>query len=366
MAKDKLFGKPFDEGTLTKLELYRNYLKKWLPVFVANPSPFTRTINIFDFFAGMGCDSMGTMGSPMLAIVVIEEYSDWIIKNKMHVNLHLNDYDSKKIALLKNNINALNFDNSLVSINYYNVDATTLFGQLRPIMKNAANLVFFDQFGIKFMTKRLFQQVTQIGLTDLLFFVASNTFNRFSKDPNVTNIVGLDAGTIKQTKAKKIHDLVTNAYKKLIPVEQKYYLGSFSIQKGKSKNIYGLIFGSRHPLGMNKFLRVCWEQDGLAGAANYDIEDDQIKTLQYNLFGKQLTKIERFQKLLEEKILNGSLSTDKDIVAFRLDQGFIHEHVKPVIKKLKEKKKISYQGRLSHSIKILYKKELVPKKIKVL
>jgi hypothetical protein len=49
-----LHQKPFNEGTRDKLELYREYLREWLPVFINVPS--VDILQIFDFFAGPGFD----------------------------------------------------------------------------------------------------------------------------------------------------------------------------------------------------------------------------------------------------------------------------------------------------------------------
>ena len=46
--------KPFNEGTRDKLELYREYLREWLPVFINGSS--VDIIQIFDFFAGAKSD----------------------------------------------------------------------------------------------------------------------------------------------------------------------------------------------------------------------------------------------------------------------------------------------------------------------
>lgn len=357
MAKQKLFNKPFDKGTLTKLKLYRNYLTEWLPVFNSKLTPITDTINVFDFFAGEGCDVNKTYGSPMIAIDVMMN-SKYIGRKEVTIHLHLNDHDAGKLQKLKQHISTMNYNPNWIKVHYYNEDAIALFEKLESKMKNAANLIFFDQFGIKYVDKPLFQQVAQKPMTDFIFFVSSNTYNRFPDDKNITDIVGLDAETIKKTSRKKIHELVTKGYQKLIPNDISYYLSSFSIEKKENKNIYGLVFGSRHPLGIEKFLKVCWEEDELAGAANYDIEDDQIKLSQpTDLFGTEdLTKIKRFQQLLKDCILDRDITTDKDIVAFMLKQGFIREHASFVVDELKKEGRITYRGRLSYSSGMLYKK----------
>lgn len=358
MAKQKLFTEPFDEGTLDKLELYREYITTWLPVFISKP--YSTTVNVFDFFAGMGQDTNGNDGSPLIAIKTIHSYRGWILKHKKKVTLHVNDNKKAHIERLKELIQVLNIHTSIVDVHYYNRDAADLYLELRPQMNNSANLIFFDQFGVKFVTRSLFQEISRMDKTDLLFFTSSNTVQRFHSNPNVTQTLGLDSATIKKIEPRKIHDLVTNAYKEFVPKDVTYYISSFSLQKGRSKNRYGLIFGSRHPLGIEKFLKICWDKDKLSGAANHDIEDDRKKS-QLVFFGddnegKRWTKVERFEQLMKEKILNGTLATDRDIVIFLLGEGFISKHARPVINSLKKDGKITYKGRLSYSASILYRR----------
>ena len=59
-----LHEKPYDEGTQDKLDLYREYLREWLPVFMN--AAFVDTVQIFDFFAGPGNDKAGNPGSPLI------------------------------------------------------------------------------------------------------------------------------------------------------------------------------------------------------------------------------------------------------------------------------------------------------------
>lgn len=364
MAKKKFFNEPFDEGTLTKLELYKKYLEEWVPVFVSKTNLITHTVNIFDFFSGAGSDSLGIKGSPMIAIDVLMSFSDYIKREDLSINLYLNDYNKDTVEVLKNKIASMNYNQNWINVHIYNNDFLSLFHELKPKMHNAGNLIFLDQFGVKSIDKNLFQEVTRLRMTDVIFFISSATFNRFAKDENITSVIEIDAQIIEVTKASQIHNLVTDAYKKFIPNDLTYYLAPFSIKK--KKNVYGLIFGSGHPLGIEKFLKVCWDKDKLTGIANFDIEDTQVKMIQYSLFERELTKVELFQKKLANNILSGTLSSDKDIVAFMLNEGFLPVHTRSIISDLKKDKKISYQGRLSFSSEILYRKDKKPKNIQIL
>src|SRR5215831_18730688 len=74
MSSGKFFGKPFDEGTLTKLEIFELYAREWLPVFLSQTNPIKLKIQIFDFFAGPGMDSKGQFGSPLRLLKQLNNY----------------------------------------------------------------------------------------------------------------------------------------------------------------------------------------------------------------------------------------------------------------------------------------------------
>ena len=62
MPGKNIHKEPFDEGTITKLEIFQRYAREWLPVFVMDKR---KKVNIFDFFAGTGYDGAGVPGSPI-------------------------------------------------------------------------------------------------------------------------------------------------------------------------------------------------------------------------------------------------------------------------------------------------------------
>jgi hypothetical protein len=93
---------------------------------------------------------------------------------------------------------------------------------------------------------------------DFLFFLSSSTLHRFHDHP-----------AIKQKIARpddyyQVHRVVLDYYRGLLPDPAALYLAPFSIKKGA--NIYSVIFGSAHPLGMDKFLQVAWKKDHRADA----------------------------------------------------------------------------------------------------
>ena len=118
----------------------------------------------------------------------------------------------------------------------------------------------------------------------------------------------------------------------------------FSLKKGK--NIYGLIFGSKHPLAVNKFLDIVWKINPNNGSANYDIYDDEEKK-QPNLFPDLIGKTtkESFQIEFEERVLNEKINTNKDAYYYTLENGHIPKHAVDTLTKLKKQGKISYKSK---------------------
>ncbi|MDP4261621.1 MAG: three-Cys-motif partner protein TcmP [Bacteroidota bacterium] len=102
MPSKSLFSEPFDDGTLFKLKIFKDYFKEWLPVFISSTKPIWKTVQIFDLFAGMGKDSNGILGSPL---IILEELNKWkltIQTNGINVKVILNEYEKKYYETLQN------------------------------------------------------------------------------------------------------------------------------------------------------------------------------------------------------------------------------------------------------------------------
>lgn len=339
MPKKDLFDKPFDEGTKSKLDIYREYLKEWLPVFVSRVPPIWKKVQIFDFFAGKGKDKNGEKGSPLIAVNLINVYIEYIIQNKVEVILHLNELNEISYEALAENINGLGIN---FQIKTYNLEFKKVFEVLYPSMKESANFLFLDQNGIKEITKEIFEQITSLKKTDFLFFISSSYFKRFATTPEFKKYFPFEPSEVADTDYYHIHRKVVNHYKSLITDKKQYFLAPFSIKKGA--NIYGLVFGTNHTLGIEKFLSVAWKKDKLTGEANYDIDNEKIDLRQQSLFEEynKPSKRQVFEKNLISAILNKTLTTNQSVYLFGLNEGFQLKDVNTVLRKLKTEKKIEY------------------------
>jgi hypothetical protein len=114
------------------------------------------------------------------------------------------------------------------------------------------------------------------------------------------------------------------------------FIGHFSIKK--KSNIYGLVFGSHHWRGMQKFLEVVWKLDPACGEADYELEADTAQgemCFEQGKTGFKKRKVEVFQAQLSELIADRTLTTDKAVFLHCLTNGFLPRVSKDVYMRLR-------------------------------
>lgn len=338
-TKDLHDEKPFDQATITKLEIFENYLTEWLPTFI-----FTKAIKkvyICDFFAGPGEDIIGIKGSPLRILDVIKKFEKEIkSNNRFEINIILNEKIKKKYDRLagcvQEKLSSLNSIRDQIVVDIYNLDFEELFKKIKDDILQGPNLFFFDQNGVKYFNIDFINELETFRLTDYLFFLSSAYFIRFPFK-NLFPDLNLDKDNIR---TKDIHREIVETFRKKLPENSRTLLYHFSIKK--EKNIYGLVFGSTHILAVEKFLTVAWDKNKINGEANFDIDSDMDTQLDLFTGQPKITKLAKFEKELEAFIIQKKIVTNKDIFLFTLEKGFIPKHVNAILKKLKESKHIDH------------------------
>jgi three-Cys-motif partner protein len=345
MGKD-LHEKPFDDGTITKLEIFGKYLETWLPVFIMINS---KKIYIVDFFAGPGKDKDGKDGSPLLIINKIRLYIDEIKSRQLEIKVIFNEYDSQKFEELERNIDAVR-NELCFNPKLYNKDFKEIFNIIKPEFENNPALLIMDQNGIKHITKDILCELDKLNKTDFIFFISSSYFIRFSEDHSFKQYhPDFPQELLKGKSPNSVHRKILEYYRKMLPPESKLQLYPFSIKDTNSPNVHGLIFGSKHVLGVEKFLNIAWKKNEINGEANFDIDDDDFKKANRSLFPehRRKTKIEVFEDDLQQFISDKKKVTNKEVYTFTLEKGFVHKHAADAIKQwIKEKKmKKNFEGK---------------------
>ena len=349
MQKD-LHEKPFDEGTLKKLDIFEAYTKQWLPTFIMNN--YESDIYIFDLFAGPGYSVTGQEGSPIRILKQVNNQIGNIFSRNKKVCVLFNEYDKDKVEKLKKACesfcnNHAELKRAIVSkhVQYkiLNTDVALLFPKVKAYLGKHPLLLFLDQNGIKFMSDTYLQPLLNAKKVDFLFYLSSSYFNRFGNTDEFKNIIDIDLKKAKEAPYKYIHRSILEQLREKIPVNCPTRLYPFTIKKGC--NVYGIIFGASHPRGVEKFLQTAWAENNINGEANFDIDDDKNKG-QADLFGYvELTKIMKFRQEIHQAILDGTLETNKEAFDFALNQGHLPSHAADEIKLMKKEKLISYKGR---------------------
>ena len=331
MPGDDFHDKPFDEGTLTKLQIFELYTKEWLPVFLSSEKPWPPAVHIFDFFAGPGTDSTNEPGSPLRLLRQLRECQGFAGWDKVRIHVHFFDEAPEKIARLRENITTHELRVPNVSFDIRPLRFEDAFRESERILADpqAAKLVFIDQSGVGQVTPEVFRALVNSPTCDFLFFISSWTLHRFGDHPAIKQKI------VRPNDHYHVHRAVLEYYRSLLPAEQRYFLAPFSIKKGA--NIYGLIFGSAHPRGIDKFLDVAWRSDEVSGEADFPINRENIRPgeLLLPLDEVRPSKITAFESELEHLLRNGALSNEFDVMQVCFEHGVKRQHAEPVLLKLK-------------------------------
>lgn len=387
MAKN-INAKPFDEATLNKLSIFRECFKEWLPVFIN--TEFAEKIYIYDFFAGSGKDSEGNYGSPLILLDVAKgeqcKYCNAVKQNGKEIFFSFNEREAS-VAQEKHKELKLNVDNFLkecaeknncsqgcvYNTNCFNKEFKEGFKSsqnLKDILSNSnyAKFILLDQYGYTQIGDDIFISLVNSPLTDFIFFISSAFLKRFSKHEYTKKYFRSSEIDFDKTKPKECHKLIANYFESLIPNEKEYYLNHFTIKKGA--NYYGLIFGTNHTLGMEKFQKVCWKADANAGEADFNLNDDFDEGTLF--FGNnEPNKILRVKEEIKKNILSKKITNNIDGLKFALKNRCLPKTFTVVVKSLEKEKIIKRIGgtsyistnihRIRKECKYYYEIELIPK-----
>jgi len=346
---DKFHVEPFDEGTLVKLELLKLYVRSWLPVFISKKNVFWKDIFIYDFFSGAGMDSKEKPGSPLIILNELKGYCPSIADKGLKVSLLFNDPQEAVLDNLKNRVSnffikcraksefscceVCSSENKCpFTVTFEQKEFKALFTELYFSMKVSPTLprfMFLDQFGIKEITQDIFRKLTSLTRTDFLFFISSSFVRRFSELEEFSKYLKVNKKDFNASRPEHCHRIILDYYKSLINSSY-YYLAPFSIRKGA--NIYGLIFGSNNPVGMEKYLDAAWAIDKNTGEANFNIDNDKILTGQLSFFAEDnvVKKIDVFERNLLQWLKKER--TNEELYLFTLMNGMRKTHTTEILK----------------------------------
>lgn len=354
MAKD-INKSPFSEETQTKLDIFAECFKEWFPV-ATNHAQF-REVHIYDFFAGSGYDEERAPGSPLRLLQEARGkdncYCKRVREKHKKVVFYFNEKKSDKLCDLKNAVVSSlsdcekNCSESCIysEIQYSHLEFQEAFEKqsFRSVLANPrfAKFILLDQYGFKHVDGETFLDLITAPATDFIFFISSSYIRRFRNHPAVKRYFDIEKIEFEVDKPQNCHRQIAAYYRHLIPLDREYYLHHFTIKKGG--NYWGLIFGSKHTWGMEKFLKVCWLHDKYAGESNFNIDNNWDDGSLFAQFGQSIKK-DRVKKQLREDILGGKIGTNLMGMKAAMLNGCMPKLFIEVVKELKKEGVITVAG----------------------
>jgi three-Cys-motif partner protein len=332
MGSEGFHERPYDGGTIRKLEIFELYAQEWLPVFLAPAKPWVSEVHVFDFFCGPGADSLNIAGSPLrflnqLRLYHTKNLAGW---TQLRIVAHFFDQDEGKVERLRATLATDSWTIPGVETDVRRVQFHDALQEYQSTLQNpkAAKLLIIDQFGVDAVSDSVFLQLIDYPTCDFIFFLSSSTLHRFRDHPAIKQKIR------KPEDSCHVHRAAFEHFLALIPADRPYYLAPFSIKK--RSNIYGLIFGSRHPLGIHKFLEVAWANDAIAGEADFDIDRENIAPgeLLLGLDEMKPRKLRGFHDDLRNAIKSGALQNEAEIARFCLQAGMTCQKARTVLQEL--------------------------------
>ena len=365
MSKD-INEAPFDDATKLKLQIFGDCFEEWLPVFINNST--VNKIVIFDLFAGSGTDTNGYYGSPLILLEKAKGKERAYCKSvTKEIKFVFNESIKKKSQELEQNIIKYfkncktnnNCSTCIYSFDVVNDKFKDLFDEeyLQEILSNTniGKFILLDQYGFSNIDEDIFRQLIDFPKTDFIFFISSSFINRFKNHPITKKYIETSKINFEDIQPNEIHRAVASYFRDLIPMENEYYLHHFSIRKDPKKgNYYGLIFGSNHTLGMEKFLKVCWKKDPFSGEANYNIDNNfEEDTLFYDK--ENPIKKELIKKEIQEMITSGQIVDNISGFKYVMNKGCLPKLFTDVVKKMERDELIERYGELNFSSSNIHK-----------
>jgi three-Cys-motif partner protein len=365
----------FDEATKLKLDIFGECFEEWFPVFLH--SPWFKKLYIFDFFAGSGKDIENNAGSPLVLLDKAKGTDrKYCINAKKEIKFLFNEGEQVKSEELKQNVaqyieeckQVNDCDDCIYQYRVENYEFQDIFSNvsLTNIFKNKefGKFILLDQYGFSQIDEQIFKQLISFPRTDFIFFISSSFISRFREHPNTTKYINTSKINFDEIRPNEIHRAVANYFRDLIPAREEYYLHHFSIRKEEKKgNYYGLIFGTSHTLGMEKFLKVCWQHDTFSGEANYNI-DNNFKEGTLFFHPENNVKKDTISKEIKRLLLSGEISDNISGLKYTMRNGCEPKLFTAVVKELEKEKMIERYGEVNdqsssiHRAKIYHIKRL--------
>ena len=296
--------------TKHKIDYISDYVYNWSIVGVNFPE--CTQINFIDCMCNAGIYKDSTLTTSMRTLQIFVQYAKKY-PNKMF-NLFLNDYDSKRIEVIKKLSSKINSE-SLKNINIIteNMDVNEFLDTFNSkysqcLGYGAFTILFVDPYNFGTVKIKKLQEFSDKNYSEIIFNYFSSDYTR-----NKNNLFAL----AKKESIKKSMEDVPGYYEKMTDIQvmnliQDYFKTSkikysFAYQFRTKKNVplYSIIYSTPNIRGLEKIKDSFWKVfDGNSFFLNYEENDNVLeKTQQIQLFDDKNINVLYYSKEAQDKLI---------------------------------------------------------------
>lgn len=180
MAKN-INNSVFDDATKLKLNIFGECFEEWLPVF--SNDLYTKSVYVFDFFAGSGKDAEANLGSPLILLNKAKgKDRQYYLKAKKEIKFFFNEGNEEKSLKLQQNVNKYivnckqeyECSDCIYPYTINNYDFQDIFSNQSILNilndKDIGKFILLDQYGFKQINEGIFRKLISFPKTDFFLF----------------------------------------------------------------------------------------------------------------------------------------------------------------------------------------------------
>lgn len=328
--------------TLTKHNVYRHYLSKWMPIMIHS---WKGDITYAEGFAGPGIYKGGEPGSPVIALNTL--LRDPALRTKAHdLRFLFVEQDKRRATRLSEQLALAARPVALENLDRYGIDLAVEAGDYDPTLVEVLSkhnawgrpmLVVLDTFGGG-VTLDIVRRIAKNPSSEVIITFEPHALARFATAQNVGHgdAVFGDPGwrqVATQPPATKTQ-WVIRRYREVLHDAGFPFVLTFELV-GRTGHSLFLVFGTTHVRGLQKMKEAMWEVDPIEGVRYRDPADPNQQLLDIEL--EPHTEPLRRELVRHLREVPGSSASVGDLRRFALYQTVYKEsQVKPVLDKLVE------------------------------
>jgi three-Cys-motif partner protein len=265
--------------TEAKHEILRRYLEAWLPIM----SKYHARIVYLDGFAGPGVYLGGEDGSPVIALETAVKHV--LQANFKEIVFFFIERDKRRAEKLEK-VLAERFPNLSNKMKYHVIGAA--FAPTFELVLNkmdeggamlAPTFAFLDPFGFSGLPMKLIGRMMKCEKCEVLVTFMVGFINRFmieGREATLNELFATDEWK-KANELEKPEDRIkflVNLYEKQLKCEGgAQYVRSFAMTNKHNQISYYLVFGTKHPKGLEVMKDAMWKADKTGSYGFSDLTD---------------------------------------------------------------------------------------------